>query len=74
MKHGMTTEYLKYRADLNFEVDFGINGVLGKLRPSGILFYLDNGSFSSITRIKPLSCFSCDALSKLMLSYNNILL
>ena len=24
MKHGMTIEYLKGRADLNFEVDFGV--------------------------------------------------
>ena len=24
MKHGMTIEYLKCRADFNFEVDFGV--------------------------------------------------
>ena len=25
----MTFEYLKCRADLNFEVDFGVNGAIG---------------------------------------------
>ena len=29
MKRGMSNEYLKCRADLNFEVDFGINGAIG---------------------------------------------
>ena len=29
MKRGMTFEYLKCRADLNFEVDFRVNGVIG---------------------------------------------
>ena len=29
MKHGMTFEYLTFRADLNFEVDFGVNGAIG---------------------------------------------
>ena len=28
MKRGMTIEYLKCRADLNFEVDFGVNGAI----------------------------------------------
>ena len=28
MKSGMTIEYLKCRADLNFEVDFGVNRYL----------------------------------------------
>ena len=28
MKHGMTIEYLKCRADFNLEVDFGINGAI----------------------------------------------
>ena len=31
MKRGMTIEYLKYRADLNFEVDFGVNGAIGTI-------------------------------------------
>ena len=39
---------LKFRADLNFEVDFGVNASLGWLWPSGILFYLNSGTFSSI--------------------------
>ena len=28
MKRGMITEYLMCRADLNFEVDFGVNGAI----------------------------------------------
>ena len=50
MKRGMIIEYLQCRADLNFEVDFGVNGAvpLVRLRPSGILFYSDNGTFSSV--------------------------
>ena len=31
MKHGMTIEYLKYRADLKFEVDFGVSGAIGTI-------------------------------------------
>ena len=31
MKSRMTIEYLKYRADLNFEVDFGVNGASGTI-------------------------------------------
>ena len=31
MKRGMTVEYLKCTADLNFEVDFGVNGVIGTI-------------------------------------------
>ena len=31
MKRGMTIEYLKCRADLNFEVDFGVNGSIGAI-------------------------------------------
>ena len=30
MKRGMTFEYLMCRADLNFEVDFGVNGAIGR--------------------------------------------
>ena len=48
MTRGMAIEYLKCRADLNFEVDFGVNGAIGEIV---ILFYLDNGSFSSIIYI-----------------------
>ena len=42
MKRGMTIEYLKYRADLNFEVDFGVNGAMVWLWSGGILLYSDN--------------------------------
>ena len=28
MNRGMTLEYLKCRADLNFQVDFGVNGAI----------------------------------------------
>ena len=31
MKRGMTIEYLKYRADLNFEVDFEVNDAIGMI-------------------------------------------
>ena len=31
MKRGMTFEYLMCRADLNFEVDFGINRAIGAI-------------------------------------------
>ena len=31
MKCGMTIEYLKCRADLNFEVDFGVNSDIGTI-------------------------------------------
>ena len=31
MKRGMTIEYLMCRADLNFEVDFGVNGAIGTI-------------------------------------------
>ena len=31
MKRGMTIEYLKCRKDLNFEVDFGVNDVIGTI-------------------------------------------
>ena len=31
MKRGMTIEYLKCRADLNFEVDIGVNGAIGAI-------------------------------------------
>ena len=29
MKRGMTIEYLQCRKDLNFDVDFRVNGVIG---------------------------------------------
>ena len=31
MKSGVTIEYLTCRADLNFEVDFGVNGAIGTI-------------------------------------------
>ena len=31
MKRGMTIEFRKCRADLNFEVDFGVNGAIGTI-------------------------------------------
>ena len=31
MKRGMTIEYLMCRADVNFEVDFGVNGAIGTI-------------------------------------------
>ena len=31
IERGMTIEYLKYRADLNFEANFGVNGVIGTI-------------------------------------------
>ena len=31
MKRVMTFEYLECRADLNFEVDFGVNGATGTI-------------------------------------------
>ena len=31
LKRGMTIEYLMCRADLNFEVDFRVNGAIGTI-------------------------------------------
>ena len=31
MKCGMTFEYIECRANLNFEVDFGVNGAIGTI-------------------------------------------
>ena len=31
IKYGMTIKYLKCRADLKFEVDFGANGAIGTI-------------------------------------------
>ena len=31
MKRGMIIKYPKCRADLNFEVDFGVNGAIGAI-------------------------------------------
>ena len=31
MKRWMTIKYLKCSADLNFEVDFGVNGAIGTI-------------------------------------------
>ena len=32
MKRGMTIEYLKCRKELNFDVEFRVNGVIGLVR------------------------------------------
>ena len=37
MKRGMTIEYLTCRADLNFEVDFGVNGAIGTIVTNGTI-------------------------------------
>ena len=42
MKLGMAIEYLKCRKNLNFEVDFRVNDVIGTI------VMMDNGLFSSI--------------------------
>ena len=48
MKRGMTIEYLMCRdANLNFEVDFGVNGVIGTIVTKWDLI----ASFSSIIKI-----------------------
>ena len=44
----MTIEYLKCRKDLNFEVDFRVNDVIGTIVTEWNVFYSDNGLFSSI--------------------------
>ena len=48
MKRVMTIEYLMCRADLNFELDFGVNDAIGAIVTKWDLLYSDNGSFSSI--------------------------
>ena len=48
MKRWMTIEYLKCRKDLNFDVDFRVNGIIGTIVTKWDVIYLDNGSFSSI--------------------------
>ena len=40
MKRGMTIEYLKCRADLNFEVDFGVHGTIGAIGNKWDLIFL----------------------------------
>ena len=42
MKREMASEYLKFRSDFNFKVDFGVNGAIGVIVTSVILFYSDN--------------------------------
>ena len=51
MKRRMTIEYLKCRAHLNCEVDFGVNGTIGTIVTKWDLIYSDSGSFSSIIYI-----------------------
>ena len=48
MKRGMTIEYLKCSKDLNFNVDFRVNGVLGMIVTKCDVILSDNDSFSSI--------------------------
>ena len=48
MKRRMTIEYLMCRADLNFEVDFEVNGAIGTIVTKWDPIYSDNESFSSI--------------------------
>ena len=48
----MTIEYLMCRADLNFEVDLGVNGAIGTVMTKWDLLYSDNASFSSIVKNK----------------------
>ena len=52
MKRGMTIEYLMCRADLNFEVDFGVNGAIGTIVTKWdlivLMIVIDNASFTSI--------------------------
>ena len=43
MKHGMTIKYLKYRAVLNFEVDFRVNGAIGRIATKWDHVYVENG-------------------------------
>ena len=52
MKRGMTIEYLKCKADLNFEVDFEVNSAIGTIVTKwDLIFNSDNGSFSSVIYI-----------------------
>ena len=48
MKHGMTIDYVKYTADLNFEVGYVVNGAIDTIVTKWDLISSDNGSFSSI--------------------------
>ena len=51
MTRGMTIEYLKCRADLNFEVDIGVNGAIRTIVTKwDVILYLDNEAFSSIMK------------------------
>ena len=46
MKRGMTIEYLMCRADINFEVDFGVNGAIGTIVTKwDLILYSDNEYF-----------------------------
>ena len=51
MKRESRSQLEACRADLNSEVDFKVKGAIGAIVTSGILFYSDNGSFSSIIYI-----------------------
>ena len=45
MKRGMTIEYLKCRADLNVEVDFGVNGAIGTIVTKWTLILFEYGIY-----------------------------
>ena len=51
MKRGMTTEYQKCRTDLNFEVDFEVNGAIGAIVTKWDLIVFLLYSFSSIITV-----------------------
>ena len=65
MKRGMTVEYLMCRADLNFEVDFGVNGAIGTIVTKwDLIVYSDNASFSSIIIFFKYAAFPFKLLDK----------
>ena len=51
MKRGMTIEYLMCRADLNFEVDFGVNGAIGTIVTKWDLIVFGECIVSSLIKI-----------------------
>ena len=48
MKRGMTIEYLMCREDLNFEVDFGVNGAIGTIVTKWDLNPIRSGLFQTV--------------------------
>ena len=39
MKRGMSIQYVKCKADLNFEVDFGVNDAIGTIATKWVLIF-----------------------------------